>query len=175
MIKNKYHYMNPYIAGVLLGMVLIMAFYFSGHGIGASGAVKSVVVDQVVHIMPTYAENSAFLKKYVGHDTSPFKSWMFLEILGVLLGGFLSGAISGRLHFEIEKTPQLTNKKRLLIVLVSGVIVGIGTQFARGCASGAAMSGMVALSVTGFVTFFVMFATAFVVARLVKKIWIKKN
>lgn len=172
MIKNKFHYMNPYIAGVLLGMVLIMAFYFSGHGIGASGAMKSVVVNQIVQKMPTYAEHSAFLSHYVGHDTSPLTSWMFLEIMGVMLGAFLSGAISGRLHFEIEKTPQLTNKKRILIALVAGVLVGIGTQFARGCASGAAMSGMVALSVTGFVTFFVMFLSAFLVAQLFKKFWI---
>lgn len=172
MIKNKYHYMNPYIAGVLLGMVLILAFYFSGHGIGASGAVKSVVVDQVMHKMPNYAENSTFFKQYVGKDTSPMNSWMYLQILGVLLGGFLSGAISGRLHFKVEKAANLTTKKRLIIVLIGGMIVGMGSQFARGCASGAAMTGMVSLSLSGFVAFFVMFGVAFIIARLVKKIWI---
>ena len=33
-------YMDPYLAGTLLGGVLLLAMYLSGRGLGASGAVK---------------------------------------------------------------------------------------------------------------------------------------
>ena len=37
-------YMNPYLAGVLLGLLLIATIYITGRGLGASGAVKSFAV-----------------------------------------------------------------------------------------------------------------------------------
>jgi uncharacterized protein len=33
-------YLNPYLGGVLLGLVLLAANFVSGRGLGASGAVK---------------------------------------------------------------------------------------------------------------------------------------
>ena len=41
----KTKYMNPYLAGLMLGLVLLMAFFFSGRGLGASGAVKNLLGD----------------------------------------------------------------------------------------------------------------------------------
>ncbi|MBI5248912.1 MAG: hypothetical protein HY912_05405, partial [Desulfomonile tiedjei] len=32
-------YWNPYVAGVALGLVLLLTFYLMGSGLGASGAV----------------------------------------------------------------------------------------------------------------------------------------
>ena len=37
-MKNRY--MNPYIAGTMLGIVLLLAMYLSGRGLGASGGLK---------------------------------------------------------------------------------------------------------------------------------------
>ena len=37
-------YINPYLAGILLGLVLLFSFLIAGRGIGASGAVNQVVV-----------------------------------------------------------------------------------------------------------------------------------
>ena len=36
--------MNPYLAGILLGLVLLAAMYLSGRGLGASGGIKNAVV-----------------------------------------------------------------------------------------------------------------------------------
>ena len=44
-MKSKY--MNPYLAGTLLGLVLLMAMYLSGRGLGASGGIKYCVVSIV--------------------------------------------------------------------------------------------------------------------------------
>ena len=55
-------YMNPYVGGVLLGLVLIVAFWVSGRGLGASGAAKSVIVKGVKTVAPEHAENTAYYK-----------------------------------------------------------------------------------------------------------------
>ena len=40
-------YMNPYLAGFVLGMVLLTTIYITGRGLGASGGIKSVVLTGV--------------------------------------------------------------------------------------------------------------------------------
>ena len=39
--------MNPYIAGTMLGIVLLLAMFLSGRGLGASGGIKYCVVSIV--------------------------------------------------------------------------------------------------------------------------------
>jgi hypothetical protein len=47
-----------------------------------------------------------------------------------------------------------------------------GAQLARGCTSGAALSGMAVLSVAGFVTMVAIFGSAYIFAWFFRKIWI---
>jgi len=94
---QKRNYMNPYYAGILLGLVLLAAMYFSGRGLGASGGMKYAVVAVVGAIDKTHAEESPYYSKYFENGEKPLKNWLFLEVLGMVLGGFISGAFSGRL------------------------------------------------------------------------------
>ena len=165
-------YMNPYLAGVLLGLVLLMSFFFTGRGLGASGAVKSAVVATVDKIAPNHTESSEYYSKYVGDDKSPMKSWLVFQVLGVMVGGFLSGAISGRLTWKVEHSPKISSKRRLVFAAMGGILFGYGSQLGRGCTSGAALTGMGVLSVAGFVTMAAIFGTAFVFAYVVRKNWI---
>ena len=165
-------YMNPYLAGVLLGLVLLMSFFFTGRGLGASGAVKSIVVATVDTVAPNHTESSEYYSKYVGGDKSPMKSWLVFQVLGVMVGGFLSGAISGRLTWKVEHSPKITSKRRLVFAAMGGLLFGYGSQLGRGCTSGAALTGMGVLSVAGFVTMAAIFGTAFVFAYVVRKNWI---
>ena len=171
-ITGKTKYMNPYLAGVLLGLVLLMAFYLTGRGLGASGAMKSVVVTGIETVAHNKAENSAFYSKYLQEDGSPLNSWLVFQVLGVLVGGFLSGALAGRLGWKTEKSPNITNKKRWMLAAIGGALFGFGSQFGRGCTSGAALSGMATLSVAGFVTMMAIFGTAFLFAYFFRKNWI---
>jgi len=168
----KTTYMNPYLAGVLLGLVLLMAFFFSGRGLGASGAVKSVVVSAVDIVAPEHTANSAYYSKYVGEGKSPMKSWLVFEMIGVLVGGFLSGALSGRLKWKVEHFPGITANRRLIFAAMGGILFGFGSQLGRGCTSGSALSGMASLSVAGFVSMMAIFGTAFVLAYFLRKNWI---
>jgi len=165
-------YMNPYLAGVLLGLVLLMSFFFTGRGLGASGAVKSVVVATVDTVAPAYTESSEYYSKYTGQGKSPLKTWLVFQVLGVMVGGFLSGALSGRLTWKIEHSPKITSQRRLVFAAIGGLLFGFGSQLGRGCTSGAALTGMSVLSLSGFVTMAAIFGTAFAFAYFVRKNWV---
>lgn len=168
----KTKYMNPYLAGVLLGTVLLMAFFFSGRGLGASGAIKSSIVAGVDAVAPTHTSESVFYSQYVGEGKQPMKNWLVFEMMGVLVGGFLSGALSGRLKLKVEHFPGITINRRLVFALIGGILFGFGAQLGRGCTSGSALTGMAVLSVAGFVTMMAIFGTAFALAYFVRRNWI---
>ncbi|HUX56284.1 MAG TPA: YeeE/YedE thiosulfate transporter family protein [Bacteroidales bacterium] len=170
---KKTKYLNPYIGGVLLGIVLLAANFVSGRGLGASGAIKSTVVMAVTNVVPSSVENSEFIKEFSeAHPGNPMKTWLVFEMLGVLVGGFLSGAFAGRLKLKIEHSPKITSKKRLLLALGGGVLFGFGSQLGRGCTSGSALSGMAVLSLGGFITMAAIFGTAYALAYFMRKNWI---
>lgn len=170
---NKSRYFNPYIGGVLLGLVLLTAFYISGRGLGASGAIKSTIVAGVETIAPNHAENTEFYTNYAeSHPQGPMKSWLVFEMLGVIIGGFISGAIHGRLKLQVEHSPKIRSRKRLLFALAGGILFGLGSQLGRGCTSGSALTGMSVLSLGGFISMIFIFGTAYALAYFVRKLWI---
>jgi len=165
-------YMNPYLAGFILGLVILAAFYFTGRGVGASGAVKSTVTTVVHTVAPKHAENSHFYSGYIKKGKNPMNAWLVFEVLGLIFGGLISGALSGRLKLKLDHSPKITSKKRIIIAVIGGALTGIGAALGRGCTSGAALSGMIALSTAGFISFLAIFGTAFVFAYFFRKNWI---
>lgn len=164
--------MNPYLAGVLLGLVLLSAIYFSGRGLGASGGIKYCVVSIVGSLNMDHASNSTYFSKYFENGASPLKNWLVFEIAGMLLGGFISGLISGRLKITVEKSPKISSVRRLIFAFLGGAFFVFGAQLARGCTSGAALSGMAVLSVAGFVTMAMIFGSGYLFAWFFRKNWI---
>lgn len=164
--------MNPYLAGTLLGLVLLASMFLSGRGLGASGGLKYCVVSIVGAINKPHAEQSAYYSKYFENGEKPLANWLTLVIFGVLIGGFSSGALSGRLKFTVEKGPRISNARRLIFAFIGGMFFVYGAQLARGCTSGAALSGMAVLSVAGFVTMMAIFGSAFAFAYFFRKLWI---
>ena len=170
---KKTKYLNPYLGGVLLGLVLLAANFVSGRGLGASGAIKSTVVTAWTTVVPSSVEKSAFLQEFKeAHGENPMKTWLVFEMLGVLVGGFLSGAFAGRLKLKVEHSPKITSGKRLLLALGGGILFGFGSQLGRGCTSGSALSGMAVLSLGGFITMTAIFGTAYALAYFLRKNWI---
>jgi uncharacterized membrane protein YedE/YeeE len=165
-------YMNPYLGGALLGLVLIAAFWVSGRGLGASGASKSVIVAGVKTIAPAHAEKTAFYKDYLETHPNPLKEWLVFQMMGVIVGGFISGAIAGRLKFKVEKSPKITSRTRLIFAVLGGILFGFGSQLGRGCTSGSALTGMAVLSLSGFLSMAAIFGTAFALAYFARKLWI---
>lgn len=170
---NTTKYLNPYLGGVLLGIVLLASNFISGRGLGASGAFKSVIVATTNTIAPEHARQAEFFKEYgTSHAKSPLKSWLVFLMLGVIAGAFTSGAISGRLKIKVEHSPKISTKRRLIFALIGGVFFGFGSQMGRGCTSGSALSGMAVLSLGGIVTMAAIFGTGYALAYFVRKNWI---
>lgn len=168
-------YINPYLGGVLLGLVLIAAYYVSGRGLGASGAVKSTVVKTVNTVAPEHSKKDAFYADYnASRPEGPMKSWLVYQMLGVIVGGFISGAVSGRLKWKIEHVPTISSRRRLIFALAGGILFGYGSQLGRGCTSGSALSGMAVVSVGGFISMAAIFGTAFLLAYFFRKNWVYK-
>jgi len=171
MKKNKY--LNPYVGGVLLGITLLAAFVISGRGLGASGAVKSVLVQATNTIAPDHAEHATYYKNYnKSHPEGPMNSWLVFQVLGVLVGGFISGVLHKRVKLKVEHSPKITSKKRLVLAVIGGILFGFGSQMGRGCTSGSALSGMAVMSVGGLITMIAIFGAGYAFAYLFRKNWI---
>ena len=172
MVDKSKQYMNPYLAGTLLGFVIIAAFFFSGEGLGGSGAFKDIVATTVVKVAPEYSEGSSFFSRYLESDHWPIKSWLGFEVLGILIGGVISGAFAGRLKLKIEHSPKITSRTRIIMALIGGALFGLGSQLGRGCTSGAGLSGMAVLSVSGFLAAGAIFGSGYLFAWFFRKFWI---
>ncbi len=172
-INSNKKYLNPYLGGVLLGLVLLAAFYVSGRGLGASGAVKSIVVTGIETVAPSHAANTEYYKNYdKAHPGGPLHNWLVWEMLGVMVGAFISGAIAGRLKWKVEHNPKITSKTRLIFAAIGGILFGFGSQMGRGCTSGSALSGMAVMSLGGFITMAFIFGTGYVLAYFARKLWL---
>jgi len=166
-------YMNPYLAGFFLGLVLLTTIFITGRGLGASGALKSVVIAAVDAVAPAHAEHSSFYGGYVGAGKeSPLKSWLVFEVAGVLIGAFISGLTTNRLRIVTESGPRVNPRVRWVFAALGGALFGIGAQYARGCTSGAALSGMAVLSTAGFVAMMAIFGAGYALAFFARKLWI---
>jgi hypothetical protein len=170
--QNKHIYWNPYFGGFLLGIIILFTFYITGRGLGASGAMKSSVVAIVDTVAPTHAENNTYYSQFISEDEPILNTWLVLEALGVLIGAFISGGLAGRIGWRTQHSPKITSKRRLAFALGGGILFGLGAQIARGCTSGAALSGMAVISTGGFITMLAIFGTGYAVAYFFRKNWI---
>lgn len=166
------YYTNPYLIGLLLGLVLLSAFVIMGRGLGASSPLSTAVAVGVHAVSPDATANNTFYEGYLGDGTTnPFKSWLVFEVVGLILGGFISGAISGRNKIMVEKGPRISNKGRFILAFIGGSLMGFGAKLARGCTSGQALSGGAMLSVGGWAFMAAVFAGAYAFAYFVRRQW----
>jgi uncharacterized membrane protein YedE/YeeE len=164
-------YINSYLGGVLLGLLLLATYYITGRGLGASGAIKSAVVATVETITPVHAEKSNYYSQFITDDSSPLSNWLVFEVLGVLAGALLTGTLAGRLKLKVEHAPVITARTRIIFALVGGMLFGIGSQFARGCTSGAALTGSASLALAGILAMMMIFGTGYALAYFFRKLW----
>lgn len=164
-------YANPYLAGFALGLVLLAAYVVMGRGLGASGAFASSAAGAVAAVAPEHAQSNAYFTRYLGGAGGPWLDWLVIEIAGVVLGGFLSALIAGRLRLGVERGPRITDRARLTAAYAGGAVMGLGAVLARGCTSGQALTGGALLSVGSWIFVIGAFAAAYAVAPLARRAW----
>lgn len=166
-------YMNPYLAGFLLGITLLATIYITGRGLGASGAFKNMAAATVMEVAPAHAETTVFYTSFAEENPGgPWKNFLIFEVMGLLAGAFFSGIISGRTGIKLEKGPRITNSTRIAGALIGGALFGFGSQLGRGCTSGSALSGMAVLSLGGILTMLAIFGGAYALAYFFRKLWL---
>jgi len=164
-------YINSYVAGMLLGLMLLLSFALTGGGLGSSGSVKRTAIYVVDKIAPNHTQNAEYYKPYIKEGETPLSNSMVYIGLGTIIGGFVSSLISGRFQKKIAHSPSITPKKRLIFALIGGALFGFGAQFGRGCTSGAALSGMAVMATSGFLLAIAIFGTGYLLAYFFRKIW----
>ncbi len=78
--KAERPYWNPYVVGVLLGLVLLATYLVTGRGLGATGAFSAVAAGIAGALSPEHVVANVVHAKY-WNDGAPFASWT-LFLLG---------------------------------------------------------------------------------------------
>lgn len=164
-------YANPYLGGVLLGMVLFASYFITGNGLGASGGLSRIAAFVEDLVAPGHIDQVPYLISMAGGSLNPLDSWIVIVIAGVLIGGFTSGVIHGRTKFETNRGPNISDKTRWLFAFLGGICFTYGARLARGCTSGQALSGGATLSAGSWVVMFSIFGGAYALAYFVRRLW----
>jgi uncharacterized membrane protein YedE/YeeE len=164
-------YLHPYLAGAILGVVLFLAFLFTGNGLGSSGATSRLDAALVDLVAPAHVDQTPYLLKMAGGDKNPLDDWIVPVFFGALLGGFASGLWNGRLKLVTNKGPRITDRQRWALAFVGGMIFLYGARMARGCTSGQALSGGATLAAGSWLIMLAIFAGAYLLAYFVRKLW----
>jgi len=165
-------YWNPYLSGIGLGLVLLASFVIMGRGLGASGAFSSAIAYGVQTVAPSHAQSNEFYSEYLGDGTkNPLMDWLVFEVLGVFVGGYISGSLAGRFKKTIERGNNFTDRKRLLFAFIGGSLMGFGAKLARGCTSGQALTGGALLNAGSWAFMMMVFAGAYATAYFVRRQW----
>jgi len=165
-------YVHPYFGGVMLGIVLFLAFFLTGNGLGSSGGTTRIVTFVEDQVNPAHVDRTPYLLKMAGGDKNPLDDWIIPVFFGALVGGFTSGLIFGRAKIETTKGPNVSNRTRWLMAFLGGTIFLYGARMARGCTSGQALSGGASLAAGSWLIMFAIFAGAYAVAYFVRKLWL---
>jgi len=164
-------YMNPYKGGVILGIVLFLAYFITGDGLGASGGLNRFVVFLEKIFAPGHVNQVPYLINIGGGPRNPLDHWIVFLTLGILVGGFLSGLINKRLKAMTGKGPHVSVKTRWLLAFIGGSLMGYGARMARGCTSGQGLNGGATLAVGSWAFLFAIFLGGYLLAYFLRKQW----
>lgn len=158
-------YWPAWAAGLSLGVVLLLTFVLTGHGLGATGFTTRLSAWLGDVVAPQWALDNDYLGPMI-EDGAVLSSWITWQVLGVLLGALVSGLLAKRLVLRVEGAATAGRPGRLLKALAGGILAGVGARIAAGCTSGVGLSGAAVLSVAGFVFLGAFFAAGLIAARL---------
>jgi len=171
-MENERPFWNPYLAGVALGLVLLVSYVVMGFGLGASSAPTRVAVAAMHLVAADATEGNPYFSQYVKGGQNPLEDWMVFEVLGVLLGGVIGAYIAGRMkRGSVETGPNTTRRRRFVFAVLGGGLLGFAARLARGCTSGQALTGGAVLSLGSWVFMLAVFVGAYALAPVMRREW----
>ncbi|MET0395426.1 MAG: YeeE/YedE thiosulfate transporter family protein [Longimicrobiaceae bacterium] len=163
-------YADPHLAGVGVGLVLLLAFVATGRGLGASGAFAAVAASGAAAAAPGAVAGNPAVADYLAPG-GLLRDWLVVEVAGVFLGGFLSAAAAGRLRLAVERGPRMGVASRLALGFGGGVVMALGARWARGCTSGLGLTGASLLAAGSWLFLLAAFAAAYAATPLLRRAW----
>lgn len=159
---------SPYIAGVLLGIVGVLAVVLSNSLLGASGAFENLAGLIGQAISPGLFDNV-----YFNYVMPPGFTWGVFLLIGIVFGGMWGAKSSHTWKIRMvsdEQWIQIFGSKwwkRWLIAFVGAIILEYGAGIAGGCTSGLAISGGMLLAPAAFIFIAGMFASGIITAWII--------
>lgn len=159
---------SPYLAGILLGIVGILAVLVSDSLLGASGAFENLAGMIGKAVAPKLFDNL-----YFNFIMPPGITWGVMLLVGVFFGGMLGAWSSGTLELRWNDDSQWRRIfgpqvwKRAAVAFFGAIILQYGAGIAGGCTSGLAISGGMLLAPAAFIFIGGMFASGILTALIV--------
>jgi len=163
---------SPYVAGILLGIVGILAVWLSNSLLGASGAFENLAGMLGKALAP-----AAFDNMYFNFIMPPGISTGVILLIGVFFGGMLGAATSKTLKWgKKDAANSDVQWKRIIgpqtwkrwgLAFVGAIILEYAAGIAGGCTSGLAISGGMLLAPAAFLFIAGMFASGIITALII--------
>lgn len=161
-------YMNPYLAGLILGLVLLASFLILGVGLGASAGIARAGAAAQSALMPQHVAESTYFGMW---GMNPLKYYLVFMFVGTLTGGLVSAILGRRIEPRLERGTTASRRLRVFMALTGGILAGFASRLASGCTSGQALTGGAMLA-TGSLLFLVsLFASGYAAAWFVRRQW----
>ena len=128
---------NPYLAGSLAGVLLVLSVLVTGKFLGASTtfARSASVIEKAVGIDPSRFEY--FTEKNGKYGPASLPNWQLMFVVGIIIGAFIASRLSG--EFRMQTVPDMWQQrfgpsavKRGIIAFIGGVIGLVGARLAGG-------------------------------------------
>ena len=154
-----------WVAGPLIGIMVPALLLVGGKAFGISSSLRHICAATI----PSHIE-------YLRYDWRKAGGWNLAFAAGILIGGFLAGALlanpdpvaisdatradiaalgftdqSGLMPPELFTWSALTTLPGLTVLVLGGFLLGFGARYAGGCTSGHGITGLAALQKTSLV------------------------
>ena len=135
---EEFEFAMPLLGGVLIGIASAIMLLFNGRIVGISGIFSGMLFKQGTE-----------------------RKWRTAFVIGLIVGGV------GLKYLNPEFFTN-TSGRSLLVLVLAGLFVGIGTQIGRGCTSGHGVCGIGRLSMRSLVATFVFVFAGMVLVAIVQ-------
>jgi uncharacterized membrane protein HdeD (DUF308 family) len=123
---------NPYLAGALTGLVMILSVWFAGKYFGASTTfVRSAGMIEKIFSAERVAKMDYFIRE------TPKIDWQWMFVVGILIGSFIAAKTSA--SFKWQALPAMwqsrfgsSRVKRGVVAFVGGLVAMFGARLADG-------------------------------------------
>ena len=163
---------SPYVAGILLGVVGVLAVWVSNSLLGASGAFENLAGMIGKAVAP-----AAFDNLYFNYIMPPGITWGVILLVGVFFGGLIGAATSKTLQLGKKGSTNSDMQckrifgpqtwKRWVLGFFGAILLEYAAGIAGGCTSGLAISGGMLLVPAAFLFIAGMFGSGILTALII--------